>query len=184
MLADWRAPLSGFLTEHQAGNGLGGPGPALVASCCESGGHTPLGGLNGPRSPQLSRPGSLCFDLVILTAHAHIFTKGWLMHFCVWMLSHVQLFATPWTAAHQAPLSMGFSSLEHWSGLPFPPPGDLPDPGVGHASLASPALAGGFFIPEPPGNLEGMLSFFPPGPKGRLTHNSLHFLPSPNLQFV
>ena len=42
------------------------------------------------------------------------------------MLSHVQLFATPWTVAHQAPLSMGFSSQEYWSGLPIPPPGDLP----------------------------------------------------------
>ena len=43
-------------------------------------------------------------------------------------LSRVRLFATPWTLAHQAPLSMGFSRQEHWSGLPFLPPGDLPDP--------------------------------------------------------
>ena len=49
------------------------------------------------------------------------------------MLSHfscVQLFATPWTVAHQAPLSMGFSRQEYWSGLPFPSPGDLPDPAI------------------------------------------------------
>ena len=58
--------------------------------------------------------------------------------------SHVALFATPWTAAHQAPLSKGFPRQEHWSGLPFPMPGDLPDPGVKAASLVSPALAGGF----------------------------------------
>ena len=45
-------------------------------------------------------------------------------------LSHVRLFATPWTAAYQAPQSMGFSRQEHWSGLPFPSPGDLPDPGI------------------------------------------------------
>ena len=45
-------------------------------------------------------------------------------------LSHVQLFATPWTVTHQAPPSMGFSRQEHWSGLPFPSPGDLPDPGT------------------------------------------------------
>ena len=45
-------------------------------------------------------------------------------------LSRVQLFATPWTVAHQAPLSMGFSRQEYWSGLPFPSPGDLPDPGI------------------------------------------------------
>ena len=64
------------------------------------------------------------------------------------MLSHfsrVQLFATPWTVARQALLSTGFSRQEHWSGLLWPPPGDLPDPGMEHRSLMSPALAGGFF---------------------------------------
>ena len=45
-------------------------------------------------------------------------------------LSHVRLFATPWTVANQAPLSMGFSRQEYWSGLLFPSPGDLPDPGI------------------------------------------------------
>ena len=55
---------------------------------------------------------------------------------------------TPWTVARQAPLSMGFSRQEYWSGLPFPSPGDLPDPGI---KPTSPALAGGFFIVEPPG---------------------------------
>ena len=45
-------------------------------------------------------------------------------------LSRVRLFATPWSVAHQAPLSMGFSRQEYWSGLPFPSPGDLPDPGT------------------------------------------------------
>ena len=49
---------------------------------------------------------------------------------CAQLLSHVQLFMTPWTVAHQAPLSMGFSRQEYWSGLPFPSPGDLPDPGI------------------------------------------------------
>ena len=58
--------------------------------------------------------------------------------------SHVQLFATPWTVAHQAPLSVGFSRPEYWSGLPCPPPGGLPDPGIKPAALESPALAGGF----------------------------------------
>ena len=53
--------------------------------------------------------------------------------------------ATPWTVAHQAPLSMGFSRQEYWSGLPFPPPGDFPDPGIKSTSPVSPALAGGFF---------------------------------------
>ena len=63
---------------------------------------------------------------------------------CAWSLSRVWLFATPWTVAHQAPLSMGFSRHEYWSGLPFPS-GDLPDPGIKPVSPASPALAGGFF---------------------------------------
>ena len=52
---------------------------------------------------------------------------------------------TPWTIAHQAPLCMGFSRQEYWSGLPCPPPGDLPYPGIKPVSLRSPALAGGFF---------------------------------------
>ena len=46
------------------------------------------------------------------------------------LLSHVWLFVTPWSVAHQAPSSMGFSRQEYWSGLPLPSPGDLPDPGV------------------------------------------------------
>jgi len=61
------------------------------------------------------------------------------------MLSRVQLFVTPWTVACQAPLSVGFSRQEYWSGLPFPPPGDLPNPGIEPISPVSPALAGGFF---------------------------------------
>ena len=67
------------------------------------------------------------------------------------MLSHVQLFATPWTGARQAPLSMGFSRQEYWSGLPFPPLGDLPDSGVEPMSLAYPAVVGRFFTTVPPG---------------------------------
>ena len=54
-------------------------------------------------------------------------------------------FATPWTVTHQASLSMGVPRQEYWSGLPFPSPGDLPDPENEHASLESPALARGFF---------------------------------------
>ena len=67
------------------------------------------------------------------------------------MLSHVHLFATPWMVVCQAPLSMGFSRQEHWSGLPFLSPGDLPDPGMEPTSLAFPALAGGFFTTAPAG---------------------------------
>ena len=59
--------------------------------------------------------------------------------------SHARLFVTLWTVACQAPLSMGFSRQEYQSGLPYPPPEDLPDPGIKPVSLTSPALAGGFF---------------------------------------
>ena len=62
------------------------------------------------------------------------------------MLSRVQLFATPWTVVHQAPLSLKFLGQEYCSGLPFPSPGDLPNPGI---EPASPALAGRFFTAEP-----------------------------------
>ena len=58
---------------------------------------------------------------------------------------------TLWTVAHQAPLSVGFSRQEYWSGLPFPIPGDLPDAGIEPMSPESPALAGRFFIIVPPG---------------------------------
>ena len=67
-------------------------------------------------------------------------------------LSCVWLFATPWSVALQAPLPMGFPRQEYWSGLPFPPPGDLPHSEIKPTSLVSPALAGGFFITEPPSN--------------------------------
>ena len=75
----------------------------------------------------------------------------WNICVCVCMstlvLSHVCV--TPWTIALQAPLSMEFSMQEYWNGLPFPTPGDLPDPGIEPACLASPALAGGFFTTAP-----------------------------------
>ena len=70
--------------------------------------------------------------------------------FCV--LHHVRLFVTPWTVAHEAPLSMEFSRQEYWSGLPLqiPTPETLPDPGIKCVSLTSPALATGFFSTETP----------------------------------
>ena len=63
-------------------------------------------------------------------------------------LSRVRLFATRWTVAHQAPPSMGFSTQEYWSGLPFPSPGHLPDPGI---EPRSPALQADALTSEPPG---------------------------------
>ena len=65
------------------------------------------------------------------------------------LLSHVRLFATPWTVAYQAPPSIGFSRQEYWSGVPFPSPGDVPDPGIepGASELQADALPS-----EPPGS--------------------------------
>ena len=80
--------------------------------------------------------------------------KGFLQHgdptvwFVVSSLSPVRLFVTSWTAACLAPLSMWFPRQECWSGLPIPPPGHLPHPGI---EAVSPALAGEFFTTEPTG---------------------------------
>ena len=72
-------------------------------------------------------------------------------------LSRVRLFATPWTVARQAPLSMGFSRQEYWSGLPFPSPGDLLDPGI---KPTSPALQAEALTSEPPGNKPLKISIY------------------------
>ena len=76
-----------------------------------------------------------------------------IVRLCVWaqLLSHVWLFATLWTVAHWAPLSMELSGQEYWNGLPFPTPGDLPYLEIQPMFLVSPALAGGFFTTVPPG---------------------------------
>ena len=72
------------------------------------------------------------------------------------LLSRVRLFATPWTVAHQAPPSMGFSRQEYWSGLPFPSPGDIPDPGI---EPRSPALEADTLTSEPPGKPKQILYY-------------------------
>ena len=74
--------------------------------------------------------------------------------------SCVQLCATPWTVAFLAPLSVGFSRQEYWSGWPCPPPGTLAHPGIKPASLMSPALAGGSLPLEPPEKPQTSPSFF------------------------
>ena len=85
----------------------------------------------------------ICFHLSILSCVYDLWLHELSVQVvCARVLSH-SVFVTPWTAACPAPLSMGFPRQEYWSGLPFPPPGDLPDPGMGSTS---PALAGGFFI--------------------------------------
>ena len=70
-------------------------------------------------------------------------------------LSRVRLFATSWTVAYQAPLSVGFSRQECWSGLPFPSPGDLPDPGI---EPGSPALQADALPSEPPMGVANLIS--------------------------
>ena len=95
------------------------------------------------------------------------------MHACK-ITSVVFNSATLWTVAQQAPLSMGFPNQEYWSGLPCPPPRDLPDPGIKPASLMSPALAGRFFtssaIWEAPSIIIEMCNF-----KEIKMHFNVHF---------
>ena len=73
------------------------------------------------------------------------------------LLSHVQLFATPWTVAYQASPCMGFSRQRNWSGLPFPSPGDLPDPGI---EPGSPTLQADALPSDPPGKPEEKVKGF------------------------
>ena len=80
------------------------------------------------------------------------------------MLSSVQVFVTPWTVACQTPLSVEFSRHEYWKRLPFPTPGDFSHPEIEPESLASPALAGGFFTTRPPRKCTCMcVKYFAPG---------------------
>ena len=83
----------------------------------------------------------MSFNIVIIKA-----TNVQLLLFS--LLSCVQLFAAPWAVTLQAPLLLGFPRQEYWSELPFPSPGDLPDPG---SQPRSPSLVDGFFTPDPPG---------------------------------
>ena len=92
------------------------------------------------------------------------------------MLSHfscVQLFVTLWTVTYQASLSMGFSRQEYCSGLPSPPPGDFPDPGIEPMFLMSPALAGGFFTTSATGKPQFSLQYNVKGMDG-VDYDSLH----------
>ena len=101
------------------------------------------------------------------------------------LLSCVQLFATPWVAAHQAPPPMEFSRQEYWNGLPFPPSGHLSDPGMEPLCPESPALVGRFFTMGPPGKpIASWLKFLKkftfslgshPNARGWTFKNLLHF---------
>ena len=103
----------------------------------------------GPRSRDASPPSAASGTLT----HVHLpqipFQTQLPLGGCTRACSVMSDSATPWAGARQAPLSMEFSRQESWSGLPFPPPGDFPNPGI--EPLMSPALAGGFFTTKPPG---------------------------------
>ena len=88
----------------------------------------------------------IIFPCVHRTWHSSLHGIGWFSDQSVMPDS----FSAVWTVAHQAPLSKVFSRQEYWSGLPCPPPGDCPRPGTEPVSLASPAMAGGFFTTESP----------------------------------
>ena len=79
---------------------------------------------------------------------------GGKLRMCVSVLCHVRFFAALWTVTRQALLTMKFSRHEYWSGLPFPSPVDLPNPGIEPTSLMFPALAGGLFTTSAPGKLK------------------------------
>ena len=90
---------------------------------------------------------------------------------CAHLLSHVQLFETPWTIACHGPMSMEFSRQEYWRRLPFPPPGDLPDPGIKPGSPA-----GGLFTTAPPCVQKSHGPFHMPPPFWRLLERGRCFL--------
>ena len=94
----------------------------------------------------------LKYFMSVLCKHIYCF---WCVGVCLHTLSHVWFFVTPRTVARQAPLSMGFSRQEYWSGLAFPSQEDLPNPRTELGSPVSPALAGLFFITVPPGKPYG-----------------------------
>ena len=84
-----------------------------------------------------------------LYIHISVYVYMYLYAACLLScFSYVRLFVTLWTVVHQAPLSMGFSRQEHWNGLPFPPPGDLPDPRI---EPGSPMVQADCLPSEPPG---------------------------------
>ena len=118
-----QAPFSMGFSRQEYWSGLPCPPP----------GDLPTLGIE-PRSPALQED-SLLSEIPLLTVKVKVKS-----------LSHVQLFATPWTVAYQASLSMGFSKQEYWSGLPFPSPGDLPNPGI---ESGSPALEADALTSEP-----------------------------------
>ena len=104
----------------------------------------------------------LYFHSTYVHSTYYVLRKASCVCVCAELLSRVWLFATPWTVAHQSPLSRGFSKQDYWSGLPCPSPGDLPDSKIEPMSLKSPALASEFLATVPPGKPVKRLLFSRP----------------------
>ena len=123
--ACWMALISGTLATQLNNGEIAGqavacyPGLPLTPTACPRGGGESGAGLRCSRAG-LGSPG--CSSRLLPTCH--------MVKVKVKSLSHVQLFATPWTVSYYTPPSMGFSRQECWNGLPFPSPEDLPDPGI------------------------------------------------------
>ena len=128
-LRNWEAVMVSFYSRGRLLMGLSYSPSSLLLCFC-------------PPFCQLQLTFSLLFCI--------LFSASWRASSYVCVLSCSTL-CNPWTVVHQVPLSMGISRQEYWSGLPFPPPGDLPDPGIKPLSPVSPALTDGFFTTEPRG---------------------------------
>ena len=140
---------SQFLINAILGSELGPPHPPPLRPSAPvvrntAGNHVRRRGSSGGLTSLINWAGWTMACGTVVSAHTHRpqVVTGATPSPCVCVLSHAWLFASPWTVAWQAPLSMGCPRQEYWSGLPRPSPGDLPDPGI---EPTSPALAGGFF---------------------------------------
>ena len=112
-------------------------------------------------------------------------TKRQLLLLLLSQISHVQTFATLWIVAHQAPLSMGFSRQQYWNRLPWPPPGDLPNPGIESWSLMSPALQVDSLLlshhGSPNYSYPCLMFAVPAQPRNKLNWNKHNHLPGQSL---
>ena len=144
-----QAPLSLGFSRQEYWSGLSFPSPGDLSDPGSE-----------PRSPALQAVSCITGEFFSDWATTEALLGPGLCMLC--RFSRVQLFVTPWTVAHQVPLSMGFSRQEYWSGLPFPTPVDLPNSGIEPASPVSPPLAGGFFTTMPPRKWQGGLSALKP----------------------
>ena len=124
-----------------------------------------------------------CIYIYIYThiCYMHTLSHGKCLIYMLTRFSHGQLLVTSWTVAHQAPLSMIFFWQEYWSGLPCPPPGDLPNPGIKLASLASHVLQQILYCRATRGKLQSIPYCFQ---FSSAEHSSLLLFPLPRMEFL